>query len=100
MEKLPWWTEEQRRLADEVADFIDGLMPRIDEAYWKKEFPWDAVERITVRIPTDIYERIKAVKQGNLHLSLNAIMVELIARSLQNQKCKEQDHANVSVSNY
>lgn len=40
------------------------------------------MERITVRIPTDIYERIKNVKQENAHLSLNAIMVELIAQSL------------------
>jgi alkylation response protein AidB-like acyl-CoA dehydrogenase len=49
VEKLPWWTEAQKRLADEIDDFIDELMPRIDEAHWKEEFPWDAVEKIAQR---------------------------------------------------
>ena len=46
MDKLPWWTEDQKRLADEVNEFVDGVMPRIDEAHWKEEFPWDIVEKI------------------------------------------------------
>ncbi|MFC1825605.1 acyl-CoA dehydrogenase family protein, partial [Thermodesulfobacteriota bacterium] len=49
MEYLPWWTEDQKKLADEVNEFIDELMPRIDEAYWKKEFPFDLVDKIADR---------------------------------------------------
>jgi hypothetical protein len=43
------------------------------------------VERITVRIPTDVYERIRAIKQKNSHLSRNAIMVELITQFLKSK---------------
>ncbi|MFC1874418.1 acyl-CoA dehydrogenase family protein, partial [Chloroflexota bacterium] len=49
MDKLPWWTEEQEKLVDEVDEFMDGVMSRMDEAYWKEEFPWDVVEKIAQR---------------------------------------------------
>ena len=48
------------------------------------------MERITVRIPTDVYRRIKAVKREKAHLSLNAIMVELLTQSLKRQDQEER----------
>lgn len=46
MESFPWWSEEQRKLASELKEFIDGCMPRAEEAWWKREFPWDIIELI------------------------------------------------------
>lgn len=46
MEAFPWWTDEQRNLAAEVKEFVDGLMPRAEEAWWKREFPWDIVNKV------------------------------------------------------
>ncbi len=49
MEALSWWTDEQKKLAIEVKEFVDGLMPRAEEASWKREFPWDIVDSIAKR---------------------------------------------------
>jgi alkylation response protein AidB-like acyl-CoA dehydrogenase len=46
VEHFPWWTDKQKKLAVDVKEFVDGLMPRAEEASWKKEFPWDIVDRI------------------------------------------------------
>ena len=46
MESFFWWTDEQKKLAAEVKEFVDGLMPRAEEAAWKKEFPRDIAEAI------------------------------------------------------
>jgi len=46
MEKFPWWTEDQNKLADEVEKFVEDLVPRSEEAYWKKEVPWDLLKKI------------------------------------------------------
>jgi len=46
MEKFPWWNEEQRKLADEVEEFVEELVPRSEEAYWRKEVPRDLLRRI------------------------------------------------------
>lgn len=46
MEAFPWWTDAQKKLAGEVKEFVDGLMPRAEEAWWKREFPWDIVNKI------------------------------------------------------
>lgn len=46
MERFPWWNEEQRKLADEVEEFVEELVPRSEEAYWKKEVPWDLLKKI------------------------------------------------------
>ncbi len=49
MESFPWWTEEQKRLAKEVREFAEEVMPRDAEARWKREFPWDMFEKISER---------------------------------------------------
>jgi alkylation response protein AidB-like acyl-CoA dehydrogenase len=46
MEAFFWWTDEQKKLAVEAKEFVDELMPRAEEASWKKEFPWDIVDSI------------------------------------------------------
>jgi alkylation response protein AidB-like acyl-CoA dehydrogenase len=49
MEAFFWWTEEQKKLAASIKEFVDELMPRAEEAFWKREFPWDIVESVTSR---------------------------------------------------
>jgi alkylation response protein AidB-like acyl-CoA dehydrogenase len=46
MEPYPWWTEEQKSFALEVAEFVRQLMPRDAETRWTREFPWDIFEQI------------------------------------------------------
>lgn len=47
MESYPWWTEDHKKLAQEVETFVREVMPRDEETRWKREFPWDIFERIT-----------------------------------------------------
>jgi alkylation response protein AidB-like acyl-CoA dehydrogenase len=49
MEHFPWWTEEQKKFAAEVKQFVDEVIPRDEEARWKREFPWDIFETIGKR---------------------------------------------------
>ena len=49
MESFPWWNEEHKKLAAEVRQFVDEVMPRDEEARWKREFPWDIFEKIGER---------------------------------------------------
>ncbi len=49
MEAFFWWTDEQKKLAVEAREFVDDLMPRAEEASWKKEFPRDIADRIAGR---------------------------------------------------
>ncbi len=49
MESYPWWTEEQKRFAGEVTEFVKEVMPREVETRWTREFPSDLFERIGER---------------------------------------------------
>jgi len=49
METFFWWSDEQKKLAAGIKEFVDELMPRAEEASWKQEFPWDIVESIASR---------------------------------------------------
>jgi len=49
MEAFFWWTDEQKKLAASVKEFVDAFMPRAEEASRKQEFPWDVVESIAGR---------------------------------------------------
>jgi len=59
MESFPWWNEEQKKLGVEVEAFAEGLMPRAEEALWKREVPLDIYDQIGergyfgVRIPKE-----------------------------------------------
>jgi alkylation response protein AidB-like acyl-CoA dehydrogenase len=46
LEYFPWWTEDQKKFADEVKQFVDKVIPRDEESKWKREFPWDVFESI------------------------------------------------------
>jgi len=46
LEKYPWWTDFQKRLADEVEEFAYGAAPRVYEAVWKKEHPADLIKEV------------------------------------------------------
>jgi alkylation response protein AidB-like acyl-CoA dehydrogenase len=46
VEHFPWWTEDQKKFADEVKQFVDKVIPRDEESKWKREFPWDIFEAI------------------------------------------------------
>jgi len=49
MEVYPWWTEEQKKLAQDLKAFVEEVMPRDAETRWKREFPWDIFEKIAER---------------------------------------------------
>jgi|SRR5271157_4143983 len=49
MEYFPWWTEEQKRFADEVEACAEGLVPRDAETRWTREFPFDLFREISAR---------------------------------------------------
>lgn len=49
MENFPWWSDEQKKFADDVKEFVDEIIPRDEEARWKREFPWDIYEAIGER---------------------------------------------------
>jgi len=59
MESFPWWNEGQKKLAVEVEAFAEELMPRAEEAWWKREVPLDIYDQIGergyfgVRIPKE-----------------------------------------------
>lgn len=46
MESYLWWTEEQKRFAEEVHAFVKEVMPRDAETRWTREFPWDIFQKI------------------------------------------------------
>jgi alkylation response protein AidB-like acyl-CoA dehydrogenase len=46
MEAFPWWTEEQKKFASEIKQFVDKVIPRDEESKWRREFPWDIFESI------------------------------------------------------
>ena len=44
------------------------------------------MNRITVRIPGHIYKKLKEIQTQKPHMSLNALIVEAISKSLQVEK--------------
>jgi alkylation response protein AidB-like acyl-CoA dehydrogenase len=46
MEKFPWWTDSQKKLADEVDEFADKITPQAQELVWKREYPWELVREV------------------------------------------------------
>lgn len=46
MEPFPWWTEKQKRLAEEVENFVDENTPQAAEAVWKFENPDDLIKKV------------------------------------------------------
>ncbi len=46
IETYPWWTEKQKKLAQEAKDFADQNLPRGEEIAWTKKFPADLVKEV------------------------------------------------------
>ena len=46
MEPFPWWTDEQKKFAEEIEAFATENMPRAEKAFWTRKFPMDIVEEI------------------------------------------------------
>jgi len=46
MESFPWWSEEHKRLAEEVELVVDELMAEAEEAWWKREVALGVFEEI------------------------------------------------------
>ncbi|MBP6942408.1 MAG: acyl-CoA dehydrogenase family protein [Syntrophorhabdaceae bacterium] len=46
MESYFWWTEEQKKFAQDVHAFVKEVMPRDAETRWTREFPRDIFQKI------------------------------------------------------
>ncbi|MEM2135944.1 MAG: acyl-CoA dehydrogenase family protein, partial [Candidatus Jordarchaeaceae archaeon] len=46
MDKYPWWNKTQCELADKIEDFVDKNIGRATEAAYKKEFPYDLMDKV------------------------------------------------------
>ncbi len=46
MESYFWWTEEQKKFAEDVHAFVKEVMPRDAETRWTREFPRDIFQKI------------------------------------------------------
>jgi alkylation response protein AidB-like acyl-CoA dehydrogenase len=46
MESFPWWSEEQKKLADEIEAFVKEMMPEAEEAWWKREIALDVFQKV------------------------------------------------------
>jgi len=49
MKSFTWWSDEHRKLANELGEFVDKVKPRAEKAWWKREFPWDIVDEMARR---------------------------------------------------
>lgn len=49
MKKFFWWTDFQKKLADEVEAFIDEWFPYLHKKAWKKEVPWELIKEMKKR---------------------------------------------------
>jgi alkylation response protein AidB-like acyl-CoA dehydrogenase len=46
LDSFPWWTEEHKAFSTDIQQFVNEMIPRSDEAKWKREFPHDIFESI------------------------------------------------------
>jgi alkylation response protein AidB-like acyl-CoA dehydrogenase len=44
-----WWTDFQKKLADEAESFVDEWYPYGEKARWKREVPWDMIREMKKR---------------------------------------------------
>jgi len=49
METYPWWTEKQKKLAEEARQFADENLPRGEEVTWTRQFPADLLKEVADR---------------------------------------------------
>jgi len=50
MDHFPWWTDAQKKLADDAKKYVDEvLIPIGERAAWKKQFPWEGIKLMAKR---------------------------------------------------
>jgi len=49
METYPWWSEKQKKLAEETKKFADANLAKGEEIAWTKEFPADLLKEVADR---------------------------------------------------
>ncbi|MGQ9723236.1 MAG: acyl-CoA dehydrogenase family protein [Candidatus Jordarchaeum sp.] len=49
MQMYPWWTEEQKKFAQEIEQFATERVPRAEELFWTRTFPMEIVEEAKKR---------------------------------------------------
>ncbi|MHA1578735.1 MAG: acyl-CoA dehydrogenase family protein [Candidatus Freyarchaeota archaeon] len=49
MEFYPWWTDEQKKFAQEIEQFATENIPKAEEAFWTRTFPEDLIEEAKKR---------------------------------------------------
>lgn len=49
MEKFPWWNQKQRKLADEVEQFVEENLHKSYIYMWKRKFPWEILREVARR---------------------------------------------------
>ncbi|MHA1207731.1 MAG: acyl-CoA dehydrogenase family protein [Candidatus Freyarchaeota archaeon] len=49
MEFYPWWTDEQKKFAQEIEQFATENIPKAEECFWTRTFPMEIVEEAKKR---------------------------------------------------
>jgi len=49
VDTYPWWSDRQKKLAEEAKTFADENLPRGEEVAWTKEFPADLINEVAKR---------------------------------------------------
>ncbi|HDM36263.1 MAG TPA: acyl-CoA dehydrogenase [Candidatus Syntrophoarchaeum butanivorans] len=79
MEKFPWWTEEQMKLADEVEEFLEEIRSEAEKAWWRREYPHQIMKKIAEKgyFGVDVPK-----KYGGMELGLTGacIVTETLSR--------------------
>ncbi|MEM2135313.1 MAG: acyl-CoA dehydrogenase family protein [Candidatus Freyarchaeota archaeon] len=46
MEPFPWWTDQQKKFAEELYKFVNEHIPAAEKAFWTRKFPMDIVKKV------------------------------------------------------
>ncbi|MFB0559921.1 MAG: acyl-CoA dehydrogenase family protein [Candidatus Lokiarchaeia archaeon] len=49
MEHFPWWTDEQKKFAEELEKFTIENIPKAEKAFWSRRFPMEIVKEVQKR---------------------------------------------------
>jgi alkylation response protein AidB-like acyl-CoA dehydrogenase len=49
LETFPWWTEEQKKFAEELQAFAIQNIPKAEKAFWTRTFPMEIVREVQKR---------------------------------------------------
>jgi len=52
MEYYPWWTDEQKKFADEINTFVNEAITEDIRTRWTRQFPWEMFKKAGERVYT------------------------------------------------